>query len=312
MAESAISFVVSHDPAQLAAAGDAFRFKGVRPGFHQDQPSFAAPPQLGQFEGLLLIVSYSTAEKHYVLGSAVMVAPGIALCVAHVVRVFLDELAAGMVAAMFVGLASHGAEGWKASHVTTIDPGEICILSFEYMAQLPPGNTFHLACLTTRLPALGERLFMVGFRAGAEEFVRNDTVPAELEAHLLISNGPVLELFPSGLGSYKPWSTLTVDGAAIGGMSGGAVFDSRGFLVGLISSSFEVGGGQLPSPTFVALTWSALGVQFPGIWPAFPQFVGNKTLLGLASGKVCFIERPEAIEIKDASGQPVSFYTPWT
>jgi hypothetical protein len=312
MVESLKSFVVSQDPANLAEVGDAWRFKGVRPGFHPDQPSFAAPPDLGQFEGLLLVVSYSTAEKHVVLGSAVMVAPGIALCVAHVIRVFLDELAAGKVAAMFVGLASHGAEGWKPAYVTTIDPGEICILSFQYMAQLPPSRTFHLACLTTRLPAVGERLYMAGFRAGAGEFARDDSVPAEMEAHLLISNGPVVELFPHGLGTYKPWSTLTVDCAAVGGMSGGAVFDSRGFLVGLISSSFEMGEGQLPSPTFVALTWSSLGTQFPGIWPAFPQFIGNKTLIDLAAAGVCFIERPEAIERRDVGDQIVSFYSPWT
>jgi hypothetical protein len=312
MVKSLKSFTVSEDPAILAGVGDAWHFKGVRPGFHPDEPAFAAPTDLGQFEGLLLIVSYSTAEKHIVLGSAVMVAPGIALCVAHVLRVFLDELTAGTVTAMFVGLASHGAEGWKVLHVTTIDRGEICILSFEYMAQLPPNKTFHLACLTTRLPAVGERLYMAGFRAGANEFVRDDAVPAELEAHLLISNGPVVELYPGGLGTYKPWSTLTVDCATIGGMSGGAVFDSRGFLVGLISSSFEIGGGQLPSPTFVALTWSALGTQFPGIWPAFAQFVGSNTLIGLAAGGVCFIERPEAIEQRDVDGQPMSIYSPWT
>jgi hypothetical protein len=152
---------------------------------------------------------------------------------------------------------------------------------------------------------------MAGFRADQAEFDRDDNVPANFELGLLVSHGLMIDIYEAGRGASKPWPAVAVDAGTLGGMSGGPVFDSRGFLVGVISSSFNMGDGQLPSPTFVALNWPILGARFPGIWPPIPPYDNQKTIIDLA-GKACWVERPEAVTVKLNGEEFQTKYSPWT
>jgi hypothetical protein len=91
-------------------------------------------------------------------------------------------------------------------------------------------------------------------------------------------------------------------------MSGGPVFDNRGFLVGLISRSMET--EDEPSPMLGSLLWPILGHRFDGGWPIAHE---QKSLLDL-NGTVCLIERPEAVDcsIDESTRRVRSTYEQWS
>lgn len=262
------------------------------------------------FEGLVLAVTFTTNDTHQILGSAVMVAPGIALSVNHVVEEHVTDLRRGRLGMMCVGIASHGAQGWRVKYVTCIDGTDICILSLEYMTDLPPKRTLYQSTITTRVPAPGEQLVMAGFQAAERTFARYSNRPDELAASLFVSSGAVTDDYPRGRGVTKPWPALGVDCPSIPGMSGGPAFDARGYLVGVISSSLSNGDGQEPGPTFVAVNWPALGQPFPGMWPPLSNADGPKSLLDLA-GSLCVIERPDTVRAAQQNGRTMIEYSLW-
>lgn len=304
------SFAVVQDPASIANIGETIRLEWVRPTFGPSPARFARPVNWQMFEGSVLSVTFSTPNEHRVLGSAVMVAPGVALTVNHVVEDHLNDISGGNVGVMCTGIASHGAEGWKLRQGVCVDRTDICILSLEYMAQLPPTRKFHHATLSTRTPRLGERLTGAGFRAEGGPFARTPGQSELLTAGLLLTSGEVIDIYQEGRGSLKPWPALGVDCPTPGGMSGGPVFDDRGFLVGLISSSVESGVGVEPSPTFVALCWPALGQRFLGTWP--PTGRSHISLLELAATGACYIEKPESVEAEYEEGRTTTRYITWS
>lgn len=72
-----------------------------------------------------------------------------------------------------------------------------------------------------------------------------------------------------------------------GGMSGGPVFNTKGHLVGIVSSSYEA--YDILGPTYVSLIWPAgvgeVAVQWPcGFWPK--EEVGLKLARELGYSKV--------------------------
>jgi hypothetical protein len=51
----------------------------------------------------------------------------------------------------------------------------------------------------------------------------------------------------------------------LGGMSGGPVFNARGHLVGIVSSSYVANDGK--GPTYVSLIWPAFHGTVDATWP---------------------------------------------
>lgn len=144
------SFIVIDDPVSSANVGDRLRLECVLPSFGRSPPRFGRPHNWDMFEGFVLAVTFTTNDTHQILESAVMVAPGI---------------------------ASHGAQGWRVKHVTCVDGTDICILSLEYMTELPPKRTLYQSTITTRVPAPGEQLVMAGFQATERTFARYPNRP---------------------------------------------------------------------------------------------------------------------------------------
>jgi hypothetical protein len=81
-----------------------------------------------------------------------------------------------------------------------------------------------------------------------------------------VSSGKVTALFVHGRGERMSASCLEVDMQSFGGMSGGAVVNADGDLIGIVSSSFEGG------PTYVTLIWEALRLT---VESKFPSFAGR-------------------------------------
>jgi hypothetical protein len=93
-------------------------------------------------------------------------------------------------------------------------------------------------------------------------------------------------------------------------MSGGPVFDSRGRVCAIVTSSFEGAPGEESTPTYAAHLYPVLPAPMNMSWPS--DFAGRRNLLEL-DPKFCDIERRQAFQqTVDADGRPALFYSGWT
>jgi hypothetical protein len=139
---------------------------------------------------------------------------------------------------------------------------------------------FGLAKMDARMPRVGERLSLIGFKAAAPTFEG----PASIGLSLLGSVGAVTDVYPVKRDVYGlPNPSLGVAARTINGMSGGAAFDEAGNLIGVISTGLE------KAHSFVSLSWPATYVPIAPKWP--PKLSEGSTSLGaLAKQGLCGIE----------------------
>ncbi len=311
--------MIGRDPIESLASGtirSAGDERDLTLRFETSRFNFTNPPRSTGlrnwqcFEGMVLAVSFMDDAQHSVLGSAVMVAPGVAVSATHTFEEHLPQIQRGELGLAAFGIASDGVLAWEVRFVQTVVRTDLCILGLRFLSEPPASGKVHMATITTRLPSIGETVVVGGFRASREEIPL--TPPAlELEGRMLLTSGSITQSFPQGRDSMLvPWPSLEVDAPLFGGMSGGPVFDERGGLIGVGSRSMEMGPGEEPSPMIVALLWPALGTPFP------VSITGDKTssLLSL-HGRYISIERPEAVtaEAINTSAGPglKTSYTPW-
>ena len=98
-------------------------------------------------------------------GTAVMLAPGLAISAKHVFADELDALLKGEQVLYAIGLRPGGrADMWQLQHVTASnDGGDLAILSLALVSDLPDGGRFPCLPLTARGPLPGDQLTIVGF-----------------------------------------------------------------------------------------------------------------------------------------------------
>lgn len=77
----------------------------------------------------------------------------------------------------------------------------------------------------------------------------------------MVSSGLVTEAFPNGRGERLASPCFEVSMDTIGGMSGGAVVNAEGCVVGIVSSSLAGG------PSYVTLIWEAMRMDIRGTVP---------------------------------------------
>lgn len=308
-------FVTIKDPVSAPMHGDRLTFNSLLPHL-PNHPRFGSLQDWRVFEGLVLAVAVAepNGDSYSVLGTAVTVAPGVALSAAHVLLEHREQFARKQKSLICIGVGSDGVHAWWVMQATQSDTTDVCILSLRRASELPPSRTLNQATLTTRTPKLGESVLMVGFRGAADRFERRADGAMELEAGMLVSSGSVVQHHARARDSVMmPWPTLEIDGPTIGGMSGGPVFDSRGYLVGIVSSSLDRGPGQEPSPTFASQIWPALGMPFVGGWPTMRGPTETATLLSL--GRMCSIERPDSVQTIPSQDGPRKYsvqYARWS
>lgn len=286
--------------------GDRLAFAPVKPQY-LSEAAISRLKTPGRLKGIVLSVHLTSDDSHRIEGSAVMVAPGIALCASHVFRGNVDRLMAGELKVLCVGTSHHGNELWNIRHVTFVPNTDICILSLSLIDGLPPDRIFHQASITTRTPRSGERLFAVAFKAEDADCI--DWKPGQkIRTYMLACAGRVTQHFLSGRGNMPPGPCIEVDLESWSGMSGGPVFDEAGWLVGVLSSSMSSADNNAPS--FVSLALSALAHPFKGGWMD-PGADVVRSLLSM-TGTQCLIEKPEAIRASSQDGRIVGcIYTTW-
>lgn len=210
----------------------------------------------------LVAVSVFGEDGMTVLGSGVMVAPGILLTATHV----LDECRDQGLTPVFFTFLPTGMRAWLPIDTVTISaPSEFyadrtvtsdlslvsCTLNSEAHADQP----LMLAPMQVALPLLGERLWAMGFCH--QQIAENSTALTPF-----VSSGVVTTAYPNGRGERMPAPHFEVDMETYGGMSGGAVVNADGFLVGIVSSSYD------GAPSYITLIWDALRLTVKGAIPA--------------------------------------------
>lgn len=218
-----------------------------------------------------------------VLGSGVMVGPGLLLTATHV----LDEFLTDGPGPVFLTFLPDNCRAWlPRDRMTVTGPSQfderrkiksdITLVSCTLNSQAHASAPLMLAPMEVALPLVGDRLWAMGFRHQGMDGHSALVTP-------FVSSGLVTAAFPHGRGERMASPCFEVDMDTRGGMSGGPVVNADGRLVGILSSSLEGG------PTHITLIWEALRFRVAG---ATPKLQANKTVsllgakaLGLAKLK---------------------------
>jgi len=259
---------------------------------------------LAQMNGMILALDWVVGRTHRIWGSAVMVAPGVALTAGHVVaemrrKGFLQEVGGYLLA---LGFHEDHMVIWNPNSFTSVGNGDLSILTLARATESDPAASQEIsvkvATMAARQPGIGERVSLVGFAASETEF---ELLTHDRSAGLSLvgSIGAVLEVYSAGRDRNLPNPSAAVAAKTVGGMSGGAAFDELGRLIGVIST------GMGEDTSFISLCWPSAFTPVENAWPSgliqMPATLHSMALQGL-----CGIEHIEALSSHiGANGEPV-------
>jgi hypothetical protein len=236
---------------------------------------FSADDGIGSLTSLFeagdayVAVAQSGPDGFTVVGSGVMVAPGMVLTATHV----LDGFEKGGGGPVLLTFLPDAARAWLPIDVMTLSGpsafgddrrivSDISLVSCTLNSDAQSTHALQLAPMKVALPLLGERLWAIGFR-------HQDIHDGAALVSPMISSGVVTAAFPQGRGERMASPCFEVSMETIGGMSGGAVVNTDGDLVGIVSSSLEGG------PSYMTLIWDALRIRVAG---PIPKLSTNDTV----------------------------------
>lgn len=262
-------------------------------------------PMKKLFYGALLSMVFRDETGDHTLGSAVLVAPGIAICAQHVVAEYEQALKAGHCALICGGPALHGATLWIVAAVSNVPDSDLAVLYMTLASVMPPQNQFIVAHLTTRTPAIGELVALYGLPAHAKTSFPVDG-SASIPVSARYTSGRVLEVHLDGRDKVMmPGPCFAVACSAFGGMSGGPVFDEDGFLIGIVSTSYD---GEDPI-AYVSQLWPVFALRTYPVWPSQRPFPGL-SFIELSKMGLIYIQNPEFIEVQPEAKFNIK-YTHW-
>lgn len=230
------------------------------------------------YDGAIVTVGITDGELYTVYGSGVVVAPGLIVTATHVLRDFANEIKAKRVSLYCVGMRSSGfADLWVLRSLSFAEgESDIAFLGVELNSEID--DDWQVSCLpiSTRAPAEGEPLTIVGYRFDLPEkdaeALPDLGVPPVGVGQLYAAAGETTALYyPKRDPILVPFPAIEIGCGSLGGMSGGAVIDKGGALVGLLSRSFQSDDGRGPSTAAWIIYALMFEVTLP--WPvgAYPR-----------------------------------------
>ena len=206
------------------------------------------------YDGAIVAIGFSDGRTFTISGSGVMVAPGLVLTATHVLHDHVDALAAAELSLWCLGVRTGGdVDLWALRTLRYPETeSDIAFLGVEPYSHLPDG--WELACLplSTRAPRQGATLTVVGFRFGAVPTGAGlpllDDVPVVSQGQLYTAAGTTEAVhYPYRDTVMAPFPVIEVACGSLGGMSGGAVLDDDGAVVGILSTGLSIEDGKGPS-----------------------------------------------------------------
>lgn len=224
----------------------------------------------GYFEGALLSLGLqsSSEEGLRIEGSAVMIAPGLAVTASHVFMDYWDGLEAGKERMALQGIRSDGtADMWNVRDITRTNGDDMALLGVDLMSKIHPDWYVSTFSLSTRTPIPGEPILIAGFREEAEH---RHVEPGELSTQTNVGDtyvacGEVGEIYEDRRDQALPFPAFEVRCGSHGGMSGGAVLDSAGKLLGVITRGWTFPDGE--GPTYATRIIELLNRPIRLTWP---------------------------------------------
>ena len=136
----------------------------------------------------------------------------------------------------------------------------------KLVSDLPADHHLMVTPMTTRIPPPGETLTVVGFRF--EDSVSTDSIhdPVALAGMMYVSKGSAGDFsYPIHDSLLAPYPTIEISSGSLGGISGGAVLDVNGHMVGITSRGWQSDDRQ--GPTLAAWWMQALFWRTNLTWP---------------------------------------------
>lgn len=218
-------------------------------------------------QGVILAIGIANREGSQIIGSAIMIGPGLAVTAKHILEEWVPNLESQKNELFLIGPRGVEMDFWKVSSINYSHENDVCYLSLELRSSLPESFTLSKAPLRIKLPLIGEKLYIVGFRFEDHVLHQDGSKPnPTFSGGLYISSGHVTQVFPYGRdSSMLPGPCVEIDCGSLGGMSGGPIFDSEGNLVAVLSTSLE--DGENNSPSFGSWVASTLDRAVNLSWP---------------------------------------------
>lgn len=96
---------------------------------------------LAQLKGTVLALDWVVGNRHHIWGSAVMVAPGVALTAGHVVDAMREKgfLASEGGYLLALGFHEHGVVFWNPDSFTSVGGGDVAVLTMVRATATPWG-----------------------------------------------------------------------------------------------------------------------------------------------------------------------------
>jgi hypothetical protein len=278
--------------------GSAFLTSAISIG---DVEASAAPLSVTNwdaFDGALLAVGFKYGDTIAIEGTAVMVGLGLALSAQHVFDDHVDAISSGRAAAYCFGLRPDGqADIWSCYAIAeSTGPSDLQLLGLQLISDSRADRHFRVLPLTARIPPRDETLTVVGFRF-------DPSVPADsindyilLPGMMYVSKGSAGEFsHPMHDSVLAPYPTIEVRSGSFGGMSGGAVLDVHGHVVGITSRGWQTDdreGPTLAAWWLPALYWSTSHLTWPPgiygehaiLWDTPTVFIEGRELVQLRGG----------------------------
>jgi hypothetical protein len=260
---AAHEFTIINDPLATPSQGTKFTCSSLNISPVQAEAAPLTVENYEYFDGTLLAVCIGYGDTYRAEGTAVMIGLGLALSAKHVVDDHRKALAAGEAVVLCMGVRGDGTVAcWHCYSMEGVPSGsDLTLLSLRLVSDMPADGDFATIPLTTRIPAPGERLTIVGFRFDDEPVDADwvhDRVP--LIGSMYVSQGAAGQFsYPIHDSVLAPYPTIEVLSGTLGGMSGGAVIGVNGHVVGITSrglSHDDQKGPSLAAWWLPALFWT--------------------------------------------------------
>lgn len=264
------SFRLVDDPLASWPKNVPLPIRLIEPAFAPAGPAPEKVTNWDYYDGAIVMVGVTDGETYTIEGSGVMVAPGLVLSATHVLRDHADAIAARTLSVYCIGVRSGGrADLWAVPRSLRYaeDHSDIMFLGVELNSEI--SDDWHVSCvpISTRMPEEGEPLTIIGYRFDrqeAESLPIINGVRAVGRGDLYIAAGEVETIYyPQRDSVLAPFPAIEIKCGSLGSMSGGAVIDEAGALVGIISRGWHDDG----PPSTAAWIIHALMFDVTLPWP---------------------------------------------